>query len=202
MFLWLLISLIADFSDCSLLTRDKRDGLGVWLRILGLENPVPVQEEVDRARPGLCSQVLVVDIYWYNWWSRFWWWIFNWWSRFWWWIFIGTIGEAGSGGGYLIGTIGEAGSGGGYLIGEAGSGGGAKITGVCQEILAGLSTCFLGRRRARWWNIIMEMWVLPGMQLELSYKCELGWVVTLTFCFIDILWHCLGWVETQWNILE
>ena len=61
------VSLIADFSDCSLLTRDKRDGLGVWLRLLGLENPVPVQEEVDRARPGLCSQVLVVDIYWYNW---------------------------------------------------------------------------------------------------------------------------------------
>ena len=38
---------------------DKRDGLGVWLRLLGLENPVPFQEEVARARPGLRAQVLL-----------------------------------------------------------------------------------------------------------------------------------------------
>ena len=64
-----------------LLTRDKRDGLGVWLWLLGLENPVPVQEEADWARSGLCPQVLVVDIYWYN---------------------ISTIGKAGYGGEYLL----------------------------------------------------------------------------------------------------
>ena len=56
---------------------DKRDGLGVWLRLLGLEDPVPLQEEVDWTRPRLCAQVLVVYIYWY-------------------------IGESGSGGGHLL----------------------------------------------------------------------------------------------------
>ena len=52
--------------------------MGVWLRLPGLENPVSIQEEVDRARPRFCAQVLVVNINWYN------------------------IGEAGSGGGVKI----------------------------------------------------------------------------------------------------
>ena len=39
----------------------RRDGLCIWLWILGLEDPIPVQKEVDRARPGFRSPILVVE---------------------------------------------------------------------------------------------------------------------------------------------
>ena len=72
---------------------EKRDGLGVWLRLPGLEDPVPLQEEIDWTRPRLCAQVCR-------------------------WIFIGTIGESGSVGAYLLVPLvtGDAGSGGGVKI--------------------------------------------------------------------------------------
>ena len=35
--------------------------MGVWLRVLGLEDPVPLSEEAGRARERVRAQVLVVE---------------------------------------------------------------------------------------------------------------------------------------------